>query len=58
VEPQQKFELMSSPDHVALNKNEPRLKALINGVIQQMRTDGSLNKISIEWLKTPLPANF
>ena len=58
VKPEQKFELMSSPDHIALNKNEPRLKALINGVIQQMRGDGSLNKISIEWLKTPLPANF
>jgi polar amino acid transport system substrate-binding protein len=58
VKPEQKFELMSSPDHIALNKNEPRLKALINGVIQQMRKDGSLNKISIEWLKTPLPANF
>jgi len=58
VEPQQKFELMSSPDHIALNKNEPKLKAMLNGVIQQMLKDGSLNKISIEWLKTPLPANF
>lgn len=58
LKPEQKFQLMTSPDHIALNKNEPRLKALINGVIQQMRTDGSLNKISIEWLKTPLPANF
>lgn len=58
VEPQQKFELMSSPDHIALNKGQPRLKTQLNDVIQQMRKDGSLNKVAVEWLKTPLPANF
>ncbi len=58
VEPQQKFELMSSPDHIALNKNQPRLKTQLNDLIQQMRKDGSLNKVSVEWLKTPLPTNF
>jgi polar amino acid transport system substrate-binding protein len=54
IEPEQKFQLMSSPDHIALNKNEPALKQALNDAIARMRADGSLNKISIQWLQKPL----
>jgi polar amino acid transport system substrate-binding protein len=54
IEPEQKFQLMSSPDHIALNKNEPALKQALDDAIARMRADGSLNKISIQWLQKPL----
>jgi polar amino acid transport system substrate-binding protein len=54
IEPEQKFQLMSSPDHVALNKNEPELKKALDDAIATMKSDGSLNKISIQWLQKPL----
>ena len=55
---QQKFQLFSSPDHVGLNKNEPRLTQQINQAIVQAKKDGSLNKISQKWLRVPLPADL
>jgi polar amino acid transport system substrate-binding protein len=58
IEPEQKFQLMSSPDHIGLNKNEPRLQQKLNEVIAQMRKDGSLNALSQKWLMQPLPADF
>jgi polar amino acid transport system substrate-binding protein len=54
IEPEQKFQLMSSPDHIALNKNEPALKTALDDAIAAMKSDGSLNKISIQWLQKPL----
>jgi polar amino acid transport system substrate-binding protein len=54
IEPEQKFQLMSSPDHIALNKNEPALKAALDEEIAKLKADGSLNKISIQWLQKPL----
>ncbi len=54
IEPEQKFRIMSSPDHIALNKNEPALKNYLNDAIAKMRADGTLNKISIQWLQKPL----
>jgi polar amino acid transport system substrate-binding protein len=54
IEPEQKFQLLSSPDHIALNKNEPALKQSLNDTIAKMKADGSLNKISIQWLQKPL----
>jgi polar amino acid transport system substrate-binding protein len=54
VEPEQKFQLLSSPDHIALNKNEPALKQSLNDAIAKMKADGTLNKISIQWLQKPL----
>jgi polar amino acid transport system substrate-binding protein len=56
IEPEQKFQLMSSPDHIALNKNEPALKQALDEAIAKMKTDGSLNKISLQWLQKPLDA--
>ncbi len=54
IEPEQKFQLLSSPDHIALNKNEPALKKALDDAITKMKTDGSLNKISLHWLQKPL----
>ena len=54
IEPEEKFELLTSPDHIALNKNEPALKAALNDAIAKMKSDGSLNNISVKWLHKPL----
>jgi polar amino acid transport system substrate-binding protein len=54
LKPEQKFQLMTSPDHIALNKNEPRLKQALNDIIAKLVADGTLNKISEKWLGKPL----
>ncbi|MGF6960208.1 polar amino acid transport system substrate-binding protein [Paraburkholderia youngii] len=57
-DPEQKFALFSSPDHVGLNKNEPRLKAKVDETISKARKDGTMNAISQKWLRAPLPADL
>ncbi|HEY2022248.1 transporter substrate-binding domain-containing protein [Paraburkholderia sp.] len=57
-DPEQKFSLFSSPDHVGLNKNEPRLKAKVDETIVKARKDGTMNAISQKWLRAPLPADL
>ncbi|WP_233886877.1 transporter substrate-binding domain-containing protein [Paraburkholderia flagellata] len=57
-DPEQKFSLFSSPDHVGLNKNEPRLMQKVDGAIAAAKKDGSMNAISLKWLRAPLPANL
>ncbi len=52
--PEQKFQLMSSPDHIALNKDEPALKQALDDAVATMKSDGSLNRFSEQWLKKPL----
>lgn len=54
IAPEEKFQLLTSPDHMALNKNEPELKAFLNETIAKMISDGSLNKINEQWLHKPL----
>ena len=54
LKPEQKFQLLTSPDHIALNKNEPRLKQMLNDTVAKMLADGSLNQISVKWLQKPL----
>ena len=58
IEPEQKFQLMNSPDHLSINKNEPRLKAKLNELIAAMKKDGSLDAISKKWLYLPLPKDL
>ena len=59
LKPEQKFQLMTSPSHIGLNKNEDRLKTAINDTVAKMLADGSLNASSEAWLKTPLnPENL
>ncbi|AIP81782.1 transporter substrate-binding domain-containing protein [Burkholderia pseudomallei] len=57
-DPEQKFSLFSSPDHVGLNKNEPRLKQKVNEAIANAKKDGTMNAISQKWLRAPLPADL
>lgn len=52
--PEQKFQLMSSPDHIGLNKDEPGLKQALDAAVAAMKADGSLNRWSEQWLKKPL----
>lgn len=52
--PEQKFQLMSSPDHIALNKGEPALQTALDGAVAAMKSDGSLNRFSEQWLKKKL----
>jgi polar amino acid transport system substrate-binding protein len=54
IEPVQKFQLLSSPDHIALNKNEPQFKQFLDQEIAKMLQDGELNQISEKWLQKPL----
>jgi polar amino acid transport system substrate-binding protein len=54
LKPEQKFQLLTSPDHIGLNKNEPRLKQVLNDAVTKMLADGTLNKISVKWLQKPL----
>jgi len=58
IEPEQKFQLMNSPDHIALNKGQPRLQAKLNELVAQMKKDGSLDAISQKWLIQPLPKDL
>ncbi len=57
--PEQKFQLLTSPSHIALNQDEPALKEAVNEAVAAMLADGSLNASSEAWLNTPLdPANL
>jgi len=59
LKPEQKFQLLTSPSHIGLNKNEEGLKKAVNDAVAKMLADGQLNKASEEWLKTPLnPENL
>lgn len=54
MQPEQKFQLLSSPSHIALNKGEDALKTAINDTIAKMIEDGSLDASSQNWLKVEL----
>ncbi|RWE40169.1 MAG: transporter substrate-binding domain-containing protein [Mesorhizobium sp.] len=54
LKPEQKFQLLTSPSHIGLNKNEDALKKAINDAVAKMLADGKLDESSKAWLKTPL----
>lgn len=54
--PEQKFQLLSSPDHITINQGEPALMQALDSAITTWRADGTLNKISTQWLGKPLDA--
>ncbi|GAA4126237.1 transporter substrate-binding domain-containing protein [Aminobacter aganoensis] len=59
LKPEQKFQLLTSPSHIGLNKSEEGLKKVINDTVAAMLADGRLNTASEAWLKTPLnPENL
>ncbi|UXT85197.1 transporter substrate-binding domain-containing protein [Agrobacterium tumefaciens] len=59
LKPEEKFQLMSSPSHIAVRQGEDALKGIIADALKTMTDDGSLNAASEKWLKTPLkPENL
>lgn len=57
--PEQKFQLLTSPSQIALNKGEDALKAVLSEAVAEMLSSGALNAASEKWLSTPLdPANL
>lgn len=52
------FMLKDSPCFIGLKKEEPALKAKIDALIEQGIKDGTLNALSEQWLKAPLPASI
>lgn len=52
------FMLKDSPCVIGLRKNEPALKAKVDALIEEGIKDGTLEKLSQQWLKAPLPADF
>ncbi|ASY57574.1 transporter substrate-binding domain-containing protein [Sinorhizobium sp. CCBAU 05631] len=54
LKPEQKFQLLTSPSHIGLNKNEERLKQSVNETVAKMLANGKLDQSSQTWLKTPL----
>jgi polar amino acid transport system substrate-binding protein len=57
-EPDEKFQLMSSANHIGINKNQERFKARLNQIIGKLHANGALNRLSEKWLLKPLPADF
>ena len=59
LKPEQKFQLLTSPSHIALRKGEEGLKSTVNDVVAKMISEGKLDASSKAWLKTPLnPENL
>jgi polar amino acid transport system substrate-binding protein len=56
--PEPKFLIKDSPCMIGLNKNEPRLLAKVNALIDEGKKDGSFERISEKWLNAKLPANL
>lgn len=54
LKPEQKFQLLTSPSHIAVRKGEEGLKKAVDEAIAKMVSDGTLDASSKEWLKTPL----
>ena len=55
---EQKYQLFSSPSHLAVNKGETALKDRLNAFLTKIKADGSLNALSVKWLKAPLPKDL
>ncbi|MFU9138521.1 MULTISPECIES: transporter substrate-binding domain-containing protein [unclassified Erwinia] len=56
--PVTKFMLKDSPCFIGMRKDEPALKAKVDALIAQALADKTLNGLSQQWLKAPLPADF
>lgn len=47
------FALQNSPCYIGMGKGQRQLKERINSLIHQAEVDGTLNRLSLFWLKTP-----
>lgn len=56
LQPEQKLQLLSSPDHLAINLDEPALLKALDDAVAGMTQDGTLDAISMQWLGKPLDA--
>lgn len=56
--PVAKFMLKDSPCFIGMKKEEPALKAKVDALIEQAIQDKTLNGLSEQWLKAPLPADL
>ncbi|KAB8310292.1 amino acid ABC transporter substrate-binding protein [Erwinia endophytica] len=56
--PVAKFMLKDSPCFIGMRKDEPALKAKVDALIEQAINDKTLNGLSEQWLKAPLPADL
>lgn len=56
--PISKFVIKNSPCFIGLNKDEPKLVAKVNEIIDKAKASGELGKISEKWLKAPLPTDI
>jgi polar amino acid transport system substrate-binding protein len=56
--PALKFIIKDSPCYVGLNKEEPKLLAKVNEIIEKAKASGELAKLSEKWMKAPLPPGF
>ena len=54
IAPEQKFQLLSSPDHLAINKGEPELMKALDDAVDGLKKDGTVDRISAKWLGKPL----
>ncbi len=53
--PQTKFSIKNSPCFIGFDKNQPELKEFLNTLIDELKANGELNKISNKWLRIDLP---
>ncbi len=56
--PESKFMLKESPCYIGMMKDESALQSEVNSIIAAAFSDGTLNSISMKWLKAPLPEGF
>jgi polar amino acid transport system substrate-binding protein len=56
--PENKFMLKNSPCYIGMMKGETALQSKVNEIIAKALKDGTLNDISMKWLKLPLPKGF
>jgi len=53
-----KFVIKDSPCYIGMKKDEPKLMAKVNEIIEKTKKSGELNAISQKWLKADLPAGM
>ena len=53
-----KFLIKNSPCYIGINKDQPKLMAKLNVLIESAKKNGSLETISQKWLHTKLPENL
>jgi polar amino acid transport system substrate-binding protein len=56
--PETKFLIKNSPCYIGIGKNEPKLMAKLDDIIDKARADGRLDKIAQKWLGQPLPKDL